>query len=253
MNKVVLASICFAAGAGFGFGIGYYLGKKNTDDKQLVEPIYIQEPEQEEEKPEEKPKKIPGDKMEEFIQKTVGEGSLYNDIFKSKAAKIATKPGEVGINYAEYAKELKYKQESQVPPDDDPEAVNEGDDEDDIDMSRFEETYEERIEREAEEALEQSERYKAEHKGKIELMTSDEWDTDFPMTDYEREDLYYFTESDILTDENGSHLNEKEFIGPKVRQVGWMQSPDECIYIRNHPKEKEFRVFKERCSVEDWF
>lgn len=120
-------------------------------------------------------------------------------------------------------------------------------------MEDFEETYEERLEREAEEALEHSEKYKRDHKGKIELMTSDEWDTDYPESDYEREDLYYFTESDILTDEDGHQLPEAETIGTKVRQVGWMQSPDEVIYVRNHPQEKEYRIFKEHCTVEDWF
>ena len=84
-------------------------------------------------------------------------------------------------------------------------------------------------------------------------MQSDEWDTDFPETDYEREDLYYFTGSDILTNEDGEKLDENETIGPKVRQVGWMQSPDDVIYVRNHPQEKEYRIFKERCTVEDWF
>ena len=51
----------------------------------------------------------------------------------------------------------------------------------------------------------------------------------------------------------GNVLDEEEYIGPKVRQVGWMRSPDDVIYIRNHPKEKEYRVFKERCAIIDWF
>lgn len=233
MNKVVLASICFAAGTGFGFLVGYYLNRKEEEKNvEYVEPIYTEKTE----KPEpEKP-------QEEF--------------FDIKPARLAKKPGDIGINYTEYVKELKYKQETQSPPEDEPEDEedeNLEESEDEIDESEFEETYEERVEREYEETLEHSERYKREHKGKIELMTQDDWDTDYPENDYEREDLYYFTESDILTDEDGNQLPENETIGPKVRQVGWMQSPDENIYVRNHPKEKEYRIFKERCAVEDWF
>ena len=171
-----------------------------------------------------------------------------------KPARLAKKPGDVGVNYTAYVKDLKYMQETQSPSEDDTYDTEEGDGEEDLlNMEDYTETYEERLEREAEEALEHSENYKREHKGKIELMTSDEWDTDYPETDYEREDLYYFTESDILTDEDGHQLPEAETIGTKVRQVGWMQSPDEVIYVRNHPQEKEYRIFKERCTVEDWF
>ena len=235
MNKAVLATLCFAAGMGFGFAVGYHLNNKEQEKNiEYVEPIPVEKPKKEE--PE----------------------NSQGEVFNIKPARLARKPGDVGINYTEYVKDLKYKQETQSPPDDDPDDETDipdedSDIEDEMNMQDFEETYEERIEREAEEALEHSERYKREHKGKIELMTSDEWDTDFPETDYEREDLYYFTESDILTDEDGQRLDENETIGPKVRQVGWMQSPDENIYVRNHPKEKEYRIFKERCAVEDWF
>lgn len=239
MNKAVLATLCFATGSVLGFIVGYNLNKKEQEkDIQYVDPIVVDK--KEDDKPEEKPN------LEGQI---LSQGLI-------KPAKLAS-PGEVGINYTEFVKELKYKQETTGPSEDDEydsgEEDSEGGEEELVDASQFEETYEERVEREAEEALKHSEEYKREHKGKIELMTSDEWDTDFPETDYEREDLYYFTESDILTDEDGHQLNEKEFIGPKVRQVGWMQSPDEMIFVRNHPKEKEYRVFKEQCSVEEWF
>lgn len=233
MNKAVLATLCFATGAAFGFTVGYYLNKKE-DDNEFVEPIVVEKKDEESEA--EKPQEL---------------------VFEIKPAKLAKKPGDVGINYTEYVKELKYKQETQSPPEDEPESeeddISEDPPEEEIDMSRFEETYEERLERESEEALEHSERYKREHKGKIDLMTEDDWDTDFPETDYEREDLYYFVDSDILTDEDGNQLPEHETIGPKVRQVGWMQSRDENIYVRNHIKQKEYRIFKEFCSIEDWF
>lgn len=230
MNKAVLATLCFVAGATFGFAVGYTVNR----EKEYIEPIPVNKPKEEPEP--EKPQEVN---------------------LEIKPARLARKPGDVGINYTEYVKDLQYKQETQVPPEDDPEDENDIPEEDEesdeeIDMERYGETFEERLERENEEALEHSERYRREHKGKIELMTSDEWDTDFAENDYEREDLYYFTEDDILTTESGTHLDENETIGPKPRQVGWMQSSDENIYVRNHIQEKEYRVFKEHCSAEDW-
>lgn len=245
MNKVVLGTVCFVSGTALGIAIGYGVAKKKQkSDIQYVDPIPVELPKKEEKKSRE-------EKLEEMIQESVGEGSTYNEIFKSKPAIIARKPGDKGINYSKYVSDLKYKQETQVPP--------EGDEESDIpeegeeDMSEYEETYEERLERENNEMVEQMEEYKNAHKGRIELMQSDEWDTDFRENEYERADLYYFTGSDILTDEDGHQLNEEEYIGKKVRQVGWMQSPDEIIYVRNHPKEHEYRIFKEHCTVEEWF
>lgn len=236
MNKAVLATLCFAAGACFGFVVGYSINKKASNDNEYVEPIYVESKPKEEPKPE--------------AEKTQGE------IFELKPAKIATKPGETGINYSAYVKDLKYKQETQSPPEDEPESEGEESDipeDEEIDMTKYEETYEERLERESNEMAAEQERYRKEHEGKIEFMSEDDWNTDYPETDYEREDIYYFTESDILTDEDGHALNENETIGPKVRQVGWMQSPDENVFIRNHIQEKEYRVFKEHCTVEDWF
>lgn len=238
MNKVVLATLSFVSGATLGFVVGYYLNKKETE---YVEPVYIE------------PKKIEKPESEKSLDEKISKTFPTDEI---KPMKRATHPGEVGINYSKLVKDLKYKQETQSPPEDEPEEEGEESDipvEEELDMSEYEETYEERVERESEEALAHSEEYKKEHAGKIELMTEDDWDTDFPETDYERFDLYYFTESDILTDEEGNHLDEESTIGKKVRQVGWMQSPDELIYVRNHQQEKEFRVFKENCKVEDWF
>ena len=39
MNKAVLATLCFAAGAGFGFAVGYFVNKKDDTDREFVEPI----------------------------------------------------------------------------------------------------------------------------------------------------------------------------------------------------------------------
>ena len=237
MEKAVLATVCLAVGAGVGFAVGYSLGKSHqTNDNEYVEPIHVEK----------------NDISEP--EKTQGE------VLAIKPAQLA-KPEVKGINYRQYVEKLKYKQETEHPTDDEPETeeteeeISEEltEEEDEKLREECEETYEERIEREAQEAAEAMDDYKKEHEGKIELMHEDEWDTDFPETDYVHEDLYYFTESDILTDEDGNKVDENEYIGPKVRQVGWMRSPDDVIYVRNHPKETEYRVFKQKCTIEDWF
>lgn len=234
MNKLVIFTLGFIAGSGVGFAVGCYITKKQRANVEYMEPIYIEKEvsnKVEEPKPENPQKEIPN----------------------FTPAKIATKPGEVGINYTKMCKDLQYKMETTGPSEDDSYDDDDDGSEDDMDMSEYEETFEERLERENNETIAHAEEYRKAHKGKIELMTSDEWDTDFPETDYEREDLYYFTSSDVITDGDGHILNETEFVGPKVRQVGWMQSSDAYIYVRNHPKEKEYRVCKETCAVEDWF
>ena len=235
MNDKVLvkAFMAFTAGTALGFAIGYFLNKRESEAKEQEAmeafKLYSQ-----------KSEVINNDECEDDIK--------FEGI---KPAKFAKPDGTKGINYSKYNKDLQEKIDSESPSDDDPD--DEDDFEDDLNMEDYEETYEEMLERQSEEYIEHAEQYRREHKGKIELMQSDEWDTDFPETDYEHQDLYYFTEDDKLTDEDGNVLDEEEYIGPKVRQVGWMRSPDDVIYIRNHPKEKEYRVFKERCAIIDWF
>lgn len=231
---LVKAFMAFTAGTALGFAIGYFLNKRESESKAQ-------------------------EAMEAFkLYSQKSEETIKNDEFEDdvkfegvKPAKFAKPDGTKGINYSKYNKDLQEKIDSESPSDDDPDDEDELDD--DLNMEDYEETYEEMLERQSEEYIEHAEQYRREHKGKIELMQSDEWDTDFPETDYEHQDLYYFTEDDKLTDEDGNVLDEEEYIGPKVRQVGWMRSPDDVIYIRNHPKEKEYRVFKERCAIIDWF
>lgn len=240
-KKIVIATLAFVAGAGFGFAVGYSMNRKESEARtqEAIEAFKRYSQETEVENPE--------NSQGEETEKQPCE--LFKDV---KPAKFAKPDGTPGINYSKYNKDIQEKVETESPSDDDP------DDEPEKDISpddpEYEETYEEKLERESDEYIEHADQYRKEHEGKIELMTSDEWDTDFPETDYDRADIYYFTESDILTDEDGHQLNEEEYIGPKPRQVGWMrQANDDVIYIRNHPKETEYRLFKEHCSVEDWF
>lgn len=230
---LVKAFMAFTAGTALGFAIGYFLNKRESESKaqEAMEAFKLYSQKSEE---------INNDECEDDVK--------FEGV---KAAKFAKPDGTKGINYSKYNKDLQEKIDSESPSDDDPDDEDEL--EDDLNMEDYEETYEEMLERQSEEYIEHAEQYRREHKGKIELMQSDEWDTDFPETDYEHQDLYYFTEDDKLTDEDGNVLDEEEYIGPKVRQVGWMRSPDDVIYIRNHPKEKEYRVFKERCAIIDWF
>lgn len=236
-KMLVKAMLAFTAGTALGFAVGYFLNKKETEarEQEAIEAFknYSQQSEVEE------PENSQGTETEKQF-----------DFSEVKPAKFAKPDGTKGINYSKYNKDLQEKLDSESPSDDDP---DDGYEDEELDMEDYEETYEEMLERQSEEYIEHAEQYKREHKGKIELMQSDEWDTDFPETDYEHQDLYFFTEDDKLTDEDGNVLDEEEYIGPKVRQVGWMRSPDDVIYIRNHPKEKEYRVFKERCAITDWF
>lgn len=229
----VKAFMAFTAGTALGFAIGYFLNKRESEAKEqeVMEAFKLYSQKSEE---------INNDECEDDVK--------FEGV---KPAKFAKPDGTKGINYSKYNKDLQEKIDSESPSDDDPDDEDEL--EDDLNMEDYEETYEEMLERQSEEYIEHAEQYRREHKGKIELMQSDEWDTDFPENDYEHQDLYYFTEDDKLTDEDGNVLDEEEYIGPKVRQVGWMRSPDDVIYIRNHPKEKEYRVFKERCAIIDWF
>lgn len=231
---LVKAFMAFTAGTALGFAIGYFLSKRESEAKvqEAMEAF-----------------KLYSQKSEETIKNDECEDDIKFE--GVKPAKFAKPDGTKGINYSKYNKDLQEKIDSEFPSDDDPDDEDEC--EDDLNMEDYEETYEEMLERQSEEYIEHAEQYRREHKGKIELMQSDEWDTDFPETDYEHQDLYYFTEDDKFTDEDGNVLDEEEYIGPKVRQVGWMRSPDDVIYIRNHPKEKEYRVFKERCAIIDWF
>lgn len=230
---LVKAFMAFTAGTALGFAIGYFLNKRESEAKtqEAMEAFKLYS---------QKSEVINNDECEDDVK--------FEGV---KPAKFAKPDGTKGINYSKYNKDLQEKIDSESPSDDDPDDEDELDD--DLNMEDYEETYEEMLERQSEEYMEHAEQYRREHKGKIELMQSDEWDTDFPETDYEHQDLYYFTEDDKLTDEDGNVLDEEEYIGPKVRQVGWMRSPDDVIYIRNHPKEKEYRVFKERCAIIDWF
>ena len=179
---IVKAFMAFTAGTALGFAIGYFLNKRESEAKaqEAIEAF-----------------KLYSQKSEETIKNDECEDDVKFE--GVKPAKFAKPDGTKVINYSKYNKDLQEKIDSESPSDDDPDDEDECDD--DLNMEDYEETYEEMLERQSEEYIEHAEQYRREHKGKIELMQSDEWDTDFPETDYEHQDLYYFTEDDKLTDE----------------------------------------------------
>lgn len=78
-------------------------------------------------------------------------------------------------------------------------------------------------------------------------------DPENPDVCYEEEELYYFTEDDTLTDEDGNVVDEEQYLGSKPRQFGWFTNEKEDIYIRNNPLERDFRVNKVWACREDYF
>lgn len=96
--------------------------------------------------------------------------------------------------------------------------------------------------------------YRDKHKGKIEMMTEDEWDTDFPEEDYYPYELWYFPEEDILTNEDGDILTPiKDYVGNIFEKTRFAANDWEFIYIRNHPKEEKYKIHKESGTRKDFF
>ena len=164
-----------------------------------------------------------------------------DDLVSRGPAHIAM-PGQTGVDYSKVQKIV--KENGYTTPEEIEEVINDPDNE---------ETFEEREQRELEELSEAMSEYRKKNKGKIVPIQKDEWDTDFPEIDYDHKDLYYFTTDDVLTDEDGNHLDEAEYIGTKPRQFGWMNNDEEKIFIRNNPKETDYQVWKEKCASTDWW
>lgn len=238
MNKFVIAALSFTAGAIAGFAVAQFItiekseGSRVTADeiktenkaKDLVTKIREDIPEEADPAEEEFP-------SDDDPSKLVSTGPAH-----------IARPGQKGVNYSKVNKII--KENGYTDSEDIKEVINDPDNE---------ETYEEMVEREEIERSEAMSEYRKRNKGKIVPIEKEEWDTDFPQVDYDKKDLYYFTVDDVLTDENGNHVDEDEYIGAKPRQFGWMNNDEERIYIRNHPKETDFQVWKEKCSSIDWW
>lgn len=231
MNKYVTIALSFAAGAVAGFTVAQFISieredktKVTAEDLRKVEPVIKQV-----------------EKKEDPAESERPTDDDPNELISKGPAHIAM-PGQNGVNYA---KVQEIVQENGYSDPEDIQAV--------IDDPDNEETYEERLEREAIEGTEAMAEYRKKNKGKIFPIQKDEWDTDFPEVDYEKKDLYYFTTDEVLTDADGNQVDEEEYIGTKPRQFGWMANDEEKIYIRNNPLETDFQVWKEKCASTDWW
>ena len=233
MNKFVLAAISFAAGAAAGFAVGYYISFEEEEETR----VYATELPKPTEKVVEFPKVDPAETERPHDDDPVDPVQMVS----AGPARIA-QPGQPGVNYAKVQQIV--QENGYTDPDDIQRVVDDPDNE---------ETYEERIERQEIEREQAMAEYREKNKGKIVPIQREDFETDFPETDYDHKDLYYFTGDDILTDEDGNIVNEEEFIGNKPRQFGWMANDEDRIYIRNHPKETEYAVWKERCLSTDWW
>lgn len=225
-NKTIIFSAGAALiGAALGFAAGYSLSKKHAEEKYQPE-------------------------LEEAALSVENYKKLAEDYKKPEAPKPAEKitvkvaqiatPETPGINYTAYAKmkaEETKKAEAEAPSEED---VEEDETEDDIPM----ETYEERLEREAEELNDQVNLYLKRKGAKIEVLGNEPIDPDYPEVHYPVEELYYFTEDDCTTDDDGNVIYEDEVIGDKLRKFGWMLNEQESVYVRNNPAQTDYLVRK---------
>lgn len=230
-NKTIIFSgLSLLTGAVVGFVVGYNISKKNAEDK-----LREQEDAFKAMQDYQKESELPAD--EKPVIKTV-----------VKAAKLAT-PEEPGINYTLYSKmkaEEAKKAESESPSEEDAE---EDEEETEVPM----ETYEERLEREAEEENAEYQLYQKKKGDKIDVLGNEAVDSEYPEVHYPGEELYYFTEDDIITDEDGNEIDEKSLIGDKLRRFGWMLNEQEAVWVRNNPRETDYHVNKVKDSRDNWF
>lgn len=230
-KAVLFAGLTLLVGGVAGFVAGYSIAKKRGEEEtiQLKEAF---EEERKEESPEPTKEPVPEKKP-----------------VKVNAAKIAT-PDKTGVDYRAYNKVIekeKYAAESESPTEEDV-------DDEEADEDDFKETYEQRVAREARELHEQDELYLKKEGKKIKVLGSEEVDNDYPDVSYPAEELYYFVDDDILTDEFGKLIDdENETIGPSVRRYGWMQNDNEVVWVRNNPKQADYKIVKQFCSRDDFF
>lgn len=231
MNKYVIAALSFAAGAIAGFTVGYFITIEKDEEESRVTADDIKEKKVIEKKPVvEDPAEVENPKDDDPDQ-LISTGPAHRAM-----------PGQPGVNYSKVNQII--KENGYSDPEDIKEVINDPDNQ---------ETYEEREEREMLEASQAMSEYRKKNKDKIVPIQKDEWETDYPEIDYERKDLYYFTTDDVLTDDDGNQLDEAEYIGVRPRQFGWMDNTEDVIYIRNNPKETDFKVWKQRCASTDWW
>lgn len=244
MNKVVIATLSFAAGLAAGLAIGYHVQVEQERELKAWNDDLERSSKELEKKVLEDAKREVDPAEFEYPREDDDydvEPDDPDDLLSRGPAHIA-KPSQPGVNYAKVQQIV--KEQGYTTPEEIAEVV---------DDPNNAETFEEREEREMLETTLALNEYREKNKGKIVPIPRDKFESDFMDVDYEKKDLYYFTTDDVLTDEDGNHVNEEEFIGTRPRHFGWMSNDDECIYIRNNPKETDYKVWKEKCASSDWW
>lgn len=94
-----------------------------------------------------------------------------------------------------------------------------------------------------------AEEYRKENYGKIEILTRKEWEKhlyqEFSDVEYSADDLYYFPDTDWLTDEFGGVLEPQEkYTGDCLTKFNFKGNDEEELYVRNHPYETDFAIHK---------
>ena len=172
MNKFAVAALSFAAGGLAGFLVGYFITiEKEEGEREVVTAADLKAKEKEDvesKKPEvEKPENVVEISSNE-APTDEDEDDPYSKLVSSGPARIA-RPGQNGVNYSK-VREIVVKN-GYTDPEDIEAVINDPDNE---------ETYEERLEREAIEDSEAMAEYRRKNKDKIVPIPHDEWDTDFP-------------------------------------------------------------------------
>lgn len=246
MNKstIIFGLGGLVVGSILGYVAGYYTSKKKSEEE--INYILQKKKEEENKETKEEPVVTP-EKQEE--KKTSFDPSK---IVSPGPAKIAM-PGEDGIDYVNYCKkveELKYKAESESPKDSDEDNVK---DDEELNPEDFKQTYEERILQQNMEVSKEFETYKKQRKKKYYIL-SHGVDEDYPDIQFEKQTLFYFTMDDVLTDEEGNFVDEKDLIGPDLRKYGWFINKNMVeTTVRNMEDEIDYEVKKEFTSFDDFF
>lgn len=89
---------------------------------------------------------------------------------------------------------------------------------------------------------EESERYRAEHIGKIEIISEKEY-TDDVIYDVKMP-VFYFPDEGVLADEIGNELDLYSYVGQCFEESNFYVNDEEFLHIRNNPKEMDIKVQK---------
>ena len=233
-NVVVVSAMSFLVGTVAGF----IVGRKFSEDHNIVTTTPIQQTQSEDKK------------EENYIPQT----AKVESHVQVKAAQIAT-PEKPGINYTAYNKkveELKYKATQESPTDGD---SSEPSDPVDEDIQPEEETYEELLTREAEELNKAYADYTKMKGDRIEVLGKRPIDNDYPDIHYPEEYLTYIIGDDVLCDDTGKILdhNGESLIGNKLSQFGWFRNGEEFVWVRNHKLERDYKIEKVDTTYEEFF